>query len=410
VGRSARALAGSRSTWRRHATLVCWNGVARKILRRSIVDAPPIAKTLVPRREAEAGPAAGPAPERQAVAKSSIALSKMRPSKAAEETIAEIDFAARAGIRAMSKPETERLLRRLSKKLAAAIVLDWADDGTSISAQRDSKSLTVAGGLFRSAELSEDARSLMLCRGAAHLGRHHDEAQADFWATRHGLRLIWGEDARSDRFIERACRAVHLALTFERSEDKLDPSLPDLSNAELLAGGPRSLRARWQISKAGILGKKSPFAAAPSSDDRPRDSIDRRELAAALGAPESAIEELGAISGVLERLHTADGERYARAEVEALAARIRDTEHALLVRNQAQIALAMASDEPGTPGEKMMAMIGKHGGRFGDLWDRDHALRLMLLCDWTRDRSGCVAELQRRWESAIKGGAPPPPA
>lgn len=142
-----------------------------------------------------------------------------------------------------------------SEKLGFPVRLDWEASTTrlEIDAERATE-LVVPGGVVRAPGITEDALGLMVSHEVGHRTlRTRDESRADYWAARHGLRMLWPSDDRT-AFANRAIDAALTTLMFcgQGTNESLDASAPVPESVRIPLGGYPTLQDRYSLYRAGI--------------------------------------------------------------------------------------------------------------------------------------------------------------
>jgi hypothetical protein len=143
--------------------------------------------------------------------------------------------------------------------------LNWEADNLNACATliQGRRTVEIWGGLARHRALGENGLALALAHEVGHHlgGKPYDldyswlsaEGQADYWATRVGMHLVFAQEAVVGRSLEGARELLALYRRFYK------PWRPRVASV----GPPRVLspRSRWLTFKAGALGDRRPACA-----------------------------------------------------------------------------------------------------------------------------------------------------
>ena len=143
-------------------------------------------------------------------------------------------------------------MERARDRLGVDFRLKWSSNSSAIYYDK-SKPVSVPRGLVQRPGMTTDGLALILAHESAHARGQHHEADADYWAARHGLRKLWGKQGFSRG---RALRAAHSALRAQFSEEFNVNCRKQ--KIELNATGYPTVQSRWNIFKAGILKRTKP--------------------------------------------------------------------------------------------------------------------------------------------------------
>lgn len=164
------------------------------------------------------------------------------------------------------KKLVSRLLDRFSAVFpAVSFQLIWHSGSLNAQAvmKDDRRYVVVLGGLARHRRLGESGLAVALAHEVGHHlgGRPFDcifpwlscEGQADYWATRVGMKRVYGEEEAVARSLEGATELMDLYRSFY-----VRPRGPIAR-----AAGRRVLppRTRWMTLRAGALGMRRPSIA-----------------------------------------------------------------------------------------------------------------------------------------------------
>jgi hypothetical protein len=158
----------------------------------------------------------------------------------------------------LTRVQASVVVRQVSTKLRVRLHLQWKAREVGIWRVGGERSVNVPGGLVRAKKLTADGLTLILAHEAAHLKGAPNEAEADYWAARHGLRLIWGDEALADGLSSRAVRAAYSALRALAAPHQQFRVRPPGRSIELLPTGYPTMQSRWDIYMLGFLGRELP--------------------------------------------------------------------------------------------------------------------------------------------------------
>ena len=179
----------------------------------------------------------------------------------------------------ISHEQAKTLVESVRDRLKVDIRLRWSSNSSAIYYEKG-KPVKVPRGLVQHPGMTTDGLALILVHESAHARGKHLEADADYWAARHGLRRLWGKEGFSR---DRALKAAQAALRSQFSEEFSVNCRKQ--KIEINATGYPTVQSRWNIFKAGILKRTK-----PPTGQRARPGklvlFSRREAAAYLGVNE----------------------------------------------------------------------------------------------------------------------------
>ena len=152
----------------------------------------------------------------------------------------------------ISHQQAKHLVERVRDRLGVDIRLRWSSNSSVISYEKG-QPVTVPRGLVQHPGMTADGLALILAHESAHARGKQIEADADYWAARHGLRKLWGKEGFSR---DRALRAAQSALECQFSE-AFNVNCRQ-QKIEINATGYPTVQSRWIIYKAGILKRSRP--------------------------------------------------------------------------------------------------------------------------------------------------------
>ncbi len=147
------------------------------------------------------------------------------------------------------------------KHFGFPFILDWDSDSTRIEVDvKDGELVMVPGGLVRAPGMTADALALILAHERGHrVLESKNEARADFWAARYGVRMLW-PDASHDELLRRGFLAAYAVCCFvgEGSTQPLQLLTDDDPKVTVTLSGYPTLQGRWELFKAGLLERDMP--------------------------------------------------------------------------------------------------------------------------------------------------------
>lgn len=148
--------------------------------------------------------------------------------------------------------QAKALVESVRDRLDVDIRLLWSSNSSAIYYEKG-KPVKVPRGLVQHPGMTADGLALILAHESAHARGKHHEADADYWAARHGLRRLWGKEGFTRH---RALKAAQAVLTSQFSE-RFNINCRK-QKVELNATGYPTVQSRWNIFKAGILKRTKP--------------------------------------------------------------------------------------------------------------------------------------------------------
>jgi hypothetical protein len=173
-----------------------------------------------------------------------------------ERGLERIDFQSVLHSPTVTDDEASRLVTRARRKLGVDFRLEWENPSQAIFHVKG-KPIVVPRGLVQAAGMTADGLALILAHEAAHAKGHGREGPADYWAVRRGLRELWGKTAFSGSAPRRPLLAAFSALRSQFTED-FEVRAPGRPEIVVQATGYPTLQSRWEIFKAGIVGRNMP--------------------------------------------------------------------------------------------------------------------------------------------------------
>ena len=161
----------------------------------------------------------------------------------------------------MTREEALDVCSRASARLGFPFVLDWESRSSRIEVDpKEATEVVVPGGLVREPGITPDALALILAHERGHrLLRTKNEARADYWAARYGVRMLWPEAAHGE-LLERGFLAAYAVCCFV-GQDTVQPLrllTDDSPHVTIQISGYPTLQSRWELFKAGLLGRDMP--------------------------------------------------------------------------------------------------------------------------------------------------------
>ncbi len=179
----------------------------------------------------------------------------------------------------ITKAQASELLDRAVRTLGVDFRLAWSSTSTRIEYKKG-KPVTVNRGLVQLPGMTLDGLALILAHEAAH-SMWKDESRADYWASRKGLRKLWGKAGYNKR------RALHAGVSALKSQFSgiFDLNNLDHHTIEINGSGYPTLQSRWDIYKRGTLGHKRPRVGRRQKETSP-EFLTTKNAAAYLGISE----------------------------------------------------------------------------------------------------------------------------
>jgi len=163
-----------------------------------------------------------------------------------------VDYSSVLRAPRLTKAQASVVVKHASKRLGVDFRLKWDSNSKSIWYDKG-KPTTVPRGMVRQRGMTADGLALILAHETGHDRGKRKEADADYWAARHGLRKLWGRKGFTKK---RALEAAYSVLTSQFSQPFNVKSRK--RKIELHATGYPTVQSRWDLYKAGIDKRKKP--------------------------------------------------------------------------------------------------------------------------------------------------------
>ncbi len=177
------------------------------------------------------------------------------------QRLVKMDFSSVRDAKPLTKENVERLAVEWSQKLHADVTVDWNNPATGMAVHPSRGNISIPRGLIEYPGLTADGLALLVSHEAAHAHGIWNEAAADDYAVRHGLRALWGADAFSGPFPERAFRAAFSASLklSQLNENAFSVVTQEPVRFTENSQGYLVPQSRWDIFREGIMGRKTPY-------------------------------------------------------------------------------------------------------------------------------------------------------
>lgn len=177
------------------------------------------------------------------------------------QRLAKMDFSSVRAAKPLTREQVERLAAEWSEKLRATITVDWTNPATGMAVHPSRGSISIPRGLVEHPGVTADGLALLVSHEAAHSHGIWDEAAADDYAVRHGLRALWGQEAFSKAFPERAFRAAFSASLKlnQLAENAFSVVTQEPVRFTENNQGYLTPQSRWDIFREGIMGRRTPY-------------------------------------------------------------------------------------------------------------------------------------------------------
>ncbi|MBX7113579.1 MAG: hypothetical protein K1X64_04525 [Myxococcaceae bacterium] len=173
------------------------------------------------------------------------------------QALNQMDFSSVRAARPLTRGEAERLAAEWSKKFKASISVDWENPAIGMSVS-PSRPVSIPRGLIEYPGITADGLALLVSHEMAHVRGIMDEAAADDYAARHGLRLLWGDAAFAKGIPERAFKAAYSVLL--KWSQLADNAFSVVTAEPVRLVNERgteylSLQSRWDVFREGFMGR-----------------------------------------------------------------------------------------------------------------------------------------------------------
>jgi len=275
-----------------------------------------LAATFVSDRDAAAGPKRpirlkSRAPKARAPITKYELTRRTSPLRPARPRLAELRFIDVARVersRGLSLERATKVVLLARQKLGVDFRIDWQSSATSMW-HHEGRPITVPGAMLRTRALTADGLALMLAHEAAHARGIKDEASADFWAARRGLRKLLGAKYARKRALEAAYSAL-------KSQAVGDFDTANVSRELHINGsGYPTPQSRWNLYVSGIYAREMPAVTRRDQAGEPT-FVTEEQAALLLGVSQAWLAQRATQPGGPATMHTSEGLRYVVEDLE----------------------------------------------------------------------------------------------